>query len=223
MPTELEIIKQRVEDNRLKGFAHEVGRARRDKETASRVENPQDYDSMAGKAGEVLRLLPQVRFIGTMDAAARIRYARELLSPVFPPERVEKLFKDLAAETARKTTGHVIEPPRPVAAAPAAAPSAPGLEWPSEKWKGSPEELSRKQHALITFLRRVWVPFIEENRVLVTREILKAHDTDAASALKGYLHRNKLPPDIRIFTTEQLQEHLSARPVSANSLPALAA
>lgn len=107
------------------------------------------------------------------------------------------------------------------AAAEITAPVA--LEWPSEKWKGSPEELSRKQHALISYLRRVWVPFIDSNNVIVTREILKDKDIGAAAALKGYLHRNTMPPDIRIFTDEQLKEHLSQRPVSANRLPSLAA
>jgi hypothetical protein len=71
-------------------------------------------------------------------------------------------------------------------------------------------------------LRRVWVPFIDKNNVIVTREILKDKDEEAAAALKGYLHRNKLPPDIRIFTSEQLTQHLSRRPVTA-SLPSLAA
>src|SRR4051794_33464284 len=34
--------------------------------------------------------------------------------------------------------------------------------WPTEKWIKSPEKGSRKQHAIIAFLRRVWKPFIDE-------------------------------------------------------------
>ncbi len=124
--------------------------------------------------------------------------------------------------TGRKSTAPPPEPSRPVAAA-AAVPPASALAWPSEKWKGSPEKLSRKRHQIVAFLRRVWVPFIEENKVIVTREILKEHDKEAAAAVKGYLHYNKLPPDIRIFTSDQLKEHLAKRPVATESLPALVA
>ena len=51
--------------------------------------------------------------IDTMDAAARIKAAAELLSSVYPAERVGRALKDLAAETARETTGRAKEAPRP--------------------------------------------------------------------------------------------------------------
>lgn len=144
----------------------------------------------------------------------------------------ERVVFDFAAH-AKQTTGHATTPrpaqPHDAATAPvepvrpavAATSGSAELAWPTEQWKGSPEELGRKQHALIAFLRRVWKPFIEDNKVLMTREILKEKDHHAAAALKGYLHRNKLPPDIPILTSDQLTEHLSDRPVSASSLPAL--
>lgn len=50
--------------------------------------------------------------INDMDAAAKIEVAAEILSSVYPAERVGKLLKDLAAETARETTGRAKEPPR---------------------------------------------------------------------------------------------------------------
>jgi hypothetical protein len=73
----------------------------------------------------------------------------------------------------------------------------------------------------VAFLRRVWKPFIEENRVIVTREILKAHDAKAASALRGYLQYKDMPDDVRILTSDKLREHLTQHPVAANGLPAL--
>ena len=95
---ELEGIKRRCEDDalraaRLNQYARVVGRARRDKETDCPVENSRDYDSIGGKAGKVLRLLPQARSIATMDAAARIQYAREILSSILPEERMEKRLR----------------------------------------------------------------------------------------------------------------------------------
>jgi len=48
-----------------------------------------------------------------MDEAARIQAAAELLSTVYPAERVGKALKDLAAETARETTTRGKATPRP--------------------------------------------------------------------------------------------------------------
>lgn len=82
-------------------------------DAARPVEIRQEPDSIDNKAGGGLRLLPQTRSIATMDAAARIRYAREILSTVYPKERVRKLLKDLAAETTRETTKRAKETLRP--------------------------------------------------------------------------------------------------------------
>ena len=123
--------------------------------------------------------------------------------------------KTLEAAAARETTGRARAEPRPVTV----AASRGLLEWPSAKWKGSLEELSRKQGAIVEFLRRVWKPFIDEHNVLVTREILKDQDPAAANALRGYLQYKPFPGDIRIFTTEELREHLTRQPVTATLLP----
>ena len=66
----------------------------------------------------------------------------------------------------------------------AAASGSAELAWPTEQRKGPPKELGRTQHALIAFLRRVWKPFIEDNKVLVTREILKEKDPQQRRRLK---------------------------------------
>jgi hypothetical protein len=152
--------------------------------------------------------------INDMDAEARIQVAAEILSTVYPAEHVGKALEDLAAKAARETTSRsATATPRPEA--------SDGLSWPTEKWKGSPEHTGRKQHAIIAYLRRVWKPFIDDNSVIVTREVLKQKDSDAAAALKGYLHYNEIPRDIRIFTDDELRSHLVERPISANRLPAL--
>jgi uncharacterized protein affecting Mg2+/Co2+ transport len=88
------------------------------------------------------------------------------------------------------------------------------LTWPTEKWKGSPENLSRRRFQIVEFLRRVWKPFIEENKVIVTREILREKDTDAAEALDGYLRSRPFPKDIPILTSAELRHYLAERPVA---------
>jgi tetratricopeptide (TPR) repeat protein len=89
-----------------------------------------------------------------------------------------------------------------------------GPAWPTEKWKGSPEELSRKIFAIVAFLRRVWKPFIEETGALVTRKVLADRDPKAALALKGFLRAHDMPRDIRILSDQKLKEYiLSERPV----------
>jgi hypothetical protein len=154
-----------------------------------------------------------------------------------PVERVQQTLEALRATERETTTRATVQPrqaqpaakvsatvePRPEAAATeTTTPKASnGLEWPTEKWKGSPEELSRKRYQIIVFLRRVWKPFIENNNVIVTREILKERDADAASALRGYLQYHEFPKDIRILTSDQLRQHLTKQPISANALPAL--
>lgn len=99
------------------------------------------------------------------------------------------------------------------APAPAAPPSTEALQWPTEKWKGSPEELSRKQHAIVAFLRRVWKPFIDGNNLLVTRAMLAEHDEEAAGAIKNYVRTNSLPSDIRIVRGRDVRKVAARRPL----------
>ena len=114
---------------------------------------------------------------------------------------------------ATETTARAKEPPRPDdAAAPAATAAAPDLEWPNEKWKGSPEELSRKRYQIVAFLRRVWKPFIDKNNVVVTRQVLMERDKAAALALKGYLRAHDMPDDVGIVSDKQLKQYISDRP-----------
>ena len=135
-----------------------------------------------------------------------------------PPDKRETAICCLEQLAAGEVTAPAPEPPRPV---PAAAPPSSALAWPSEKWKGSPEELSGKRFQILAFLRRVWKPFIEDNKVLVTQEILKAHDTAAAKAVDNTLRYHPLPSDIPIITHDELRRHLRRRPVSVDSLAAL--
>jgi len=90
-----------------------------------------------------------------------------------------------------------------------------GLAWPTEKWKGSPEELSRKPHAIFAFLRRVWNPFIVETGAVVTRQMLFDQDIDAGIALRNALRKRSgardkptMPSDIRIVLTRELRKLL---------------
>ncbi len=98
-----------------------------------------------------------------------------------------------------------------------ASSKAHGLAWPTEKWKGSPEELSRKPRAIFAFLRRVWNPFIEETGALVTRQMLFDHDIDAGIALRNALRKRSgarekptMPRDIRIVLTRELRKLLGS-------------
>jgi hypothetical protein len=92
--------------------------------------------------------------------------------------------------------------------------------WPEEKWKGSSEELSRKPHSLVAFLRRVWVPFIDAGMVpIVTRAMVSEHDPEAGAAIRDYVRANPLPPDIRIVRTRDIKTMASqfdAPPEPAN-------
>jgi hypothetical protein len=85
------------------------------------------------------------------------------------------------------------------------APAADHVQWPSEKWKGSPEELSRKAHSLVLFLRRVWKPFIDANYIVVTRAMIAEHDEYAAAAIKEYVKARPLPEDIHIVRTRDIK------------------
>jgi hypothetical protein len=132
-----------------------------------------------------------------------------------PFDVARKALEQAQAElTARGTTARATAEPRPVRlgdAAREATSSKSGGEvaWPAEKWKGSPEELSRKQFAIFVFLRRVWKPFIEETGALVTRQMLMERDRDAGLALKGALRgRRPMPSDIRIVPTRDLKKTL---------------
>jgi hypothetical protein len=137
-----------------------------------------------------------------------------------PVEVVERKLKEEAAErevTARQTTGRAKATVRPKGAAKettATPKPSDGPEWPSEKWKGSPEELSRKPFAIFAFLRRVWKPFIDETGALVTRQMLIERDRDAGLALKGALRGHRpMPGDIRIVRTRELKNTVGEGPI----------
>jgi tetratricopeptide (TPR) repeat protein len=86
------------------------------------------------------------------------------------------------------------------------------LAWPAEKWRGSPEALSRKRYQIIAFLRRVWKPFIDNNDVIVTRAVLRERDVEAGRALDGYLRYHDMPADLRIIGDKQLKQFVAERP-----------
>jgi hypothetical protein len=138
----------------------------------------------------------------------------------FTAETIAK-FKAAGGVIADGETPHVAEPrPEPADTARATPKASDGLEWPSETWKGSTEELSRKPYGLIAYLRRVWKPFIDENNVIVTKSILKKRDPSLAAALKTYLqHVGELPDDIRIMSDDELKECIASHPIM---LPRLA-
>jgi hypothetical protein len=89
---------------------------------------------------------------------------------------------------------------------------APSFYWPAEKWKGSPEESSRKQHAVVRFLRRVWKPFLDECGFPVTRPMVAEQDAALADAVTAYVKLNPLPEDIRIVRTRDLKKVIPPRP-----------
>jgi len=143
------------------------------------------------------------------DAAEFHAVADDALKSGVPLAEFRDAIKKLTAKaetTAHGPAARAAESPRPETA------PAP-LAWPSEKWKGSPEELSRKQHAIVGFLRRVWVPFIDGNNLLVTRGMLAEHDEDAAAAVKNYVRNNPLPPDIRLPRGRDLRKVAAGRPL----------
>jgi hypothetical protein len=147
------------------------------------------------------------------EETAILHAASDLLSRIYPRERVEKALGDLAAAERETTSRSATATPRPDA--------SDGLSWPTEKWKGSDEELSRKRYQIVAFLRRVWKPFIDDNNVLVTREILKEKDYEAGRALEGVLRTKGIsdfPNDLRILTSEQLRDFLTAQPVSVSNM-----
>ena len=83
--------------------------------------------------------------------------------------------------------------------------SARGLQWPTEKWNASDDKASRKPHAIVAFLQRVWQPFTQSNGLLITRRELAEHDTDAALAVKEYVRANELPDGIGIIRTRDIK------------------
>jgi hypothetical protein len=103
----------------------------------------------------------------------------------------------------------------------AAAYRATAAAWPSEKYDNSPERGSRKQQNILAFLRRVWKPFIEENNVLVTRQVLERQDPDAWRALKSYFRSsgNTLPPDIPILKSSEARDVIAERPTAPAPKP----
>src|SRR5689334_2659732 len=130
------------------------------------------------------------------------------------PEEGARALKEFAKAKREKASRAATAPHLEAATTEAATPKASnGLEWPTEKWKGSPEELSRKRYQIIAFLRRVWRPFINENDVIVTKTILRSKDFPAGKALDSYLHSHDMPSDIRIIDDQQLKEYLTQRPV----------
>jgi hypothetical protein len=159
-----------------------------------------------------------------MDTAAAFAAAARTFSDRELEEYVQKGEVAAALLRERGTTARVPAEPRPVrlddAARDATSSKSGELAWPTEKWKGSPEELSRKQHAIFVFLRRVWNPFIEETGALVTRQMLRDCDPDAGIAVRNALrtrqgtrHKPSMPPDIRIVLTRDVKKAARERPI----------
>lgn len=154
--------------------------------------NKPEVDNTGSPVGEINFPVYNNQFMDTASAYAIV--ARDLGKSV---EDLQKLRTDEAARAP--------VPARPVAAALPASTAA-ALEWPSEKWKGSPEHLSRKQRAIFPFLRRVWKPFIENIGAVVTRQMLRDSDRDAEVALGNALRSCAMPADIRIVPTRELKK-----------------
>jgi tetratricopeptide (TPR) repeat protein len=169
------------------------------------------------------------------DMAAYFAVARRAFEKGLSVAELDEAIDDkLAAKAAtREITARATAEPRPDEPAPvepvrsavAATPESAELAWPTEKWKGSPEEVSRKPHAIFAFLRRVWKPFIEDTGALVTRQILLDHDTDAGIAVrnalrvrKGMTRKPKMPDDIPIIRVKDLKTTVSNRRVTYANL-----
>lgn len=149
----------------------------------------------------------------TLDYNVEMNEAAKACAPAadyfgLPLEVVTETLAALRAKAAQETVT------RERSAAP--APSATeGLQWPSEKWKRSPEELSRKRHAVVRFLRRVWKPFLDECGFPVTRAMVAERDLDLANAVTAYVRLNALPEDIRIVRTRDLTKMATREPAKA--------
>lgn len=157
--------------------------------------------------------------IGTSmdDATARLKAVAADFG--LPVNIARQVLMGAASEfMARETTTRTTKPSRPETAAPATtaqqAPAPRAPQWPTEKWKGSPENAIHKHHAILSFMRRVWTPFIAETGAVVTRDILATQDDGAALALKRYVENNgALPTDILILFPKDLRELSRERPV----------
>jgi hypothetical protein len=124
-----------------------------------------------------------------------------------PLEVVTETLAGLRARATRETTSRG----QSTALAPSAAE---GLQWPSEKWKRSPEALSRKQHAVVRFLERVWRPFLDDCGFPVTRAMVAERDGELGNAVAAYVKLNALPENIRIVRTRDLKR-MAERPAVA--------
>lgn len=153
-------------------------------------------------------LLVEVRYGSSMTVEQVLTAAAAHFG--LPIDDVRKALEEAQVKAARELTDRATAPPRLEGDAPRVAGAAASVRpaWPSETWKGSPEELSRKQGAIITYLRRVWKPFIDEYHAIVTRQILKELDYSAGRALEGYLRYNPWPADIPILTSAELRRRL---------------
>ena len=124
---------------------------------------------------------------------------QEGISPVKLRTIIDQAKAANGEVTKHKTTARAKKPPRPVAAAPAAAlPPAPPA-WPTAQWKNAPEKIRGKKGGIITFLKREWEPFIQNTGEVVTRDVLAAHDREAEAALTRYVENHAMPEDISIL------------------------
>jgi hypothetical protein len=144
-----------------------------------------------------------------MDAALDIELAEAILCRVYPAEDVKEALKYLAAKAARETTSPATADPRPDAAAP-----TPGndLEWPSEKWKDSPEKIRGRKNGIVNFLKREWEPFIKASGTVVTQDTLAAHDVDAERALSRHLETHDFPKGLSIVYPKHFVKIIEGRP-----------
>jgi hypothetical protein len=177
-PVHLDIVTPTERALQNERLTREAERLRRKDEAKHPVENFPEPASIAKKAGRVPRLLTQEPYIGTMDAAARIRRAREYLSSVYPEERVRKLLKDLAAETARETTGHANEQPRP-------------------DWIEARKQPGKRADVLAAFINEKFAAEIADG-TMSTDKFFRY--TSLYQAFQD--HRAELPPDLRSLPTK---------------------
>jgi hypothetical protein len=119
------------------------------------------------------------------DLETTLRAAAHHLSLPLATVRAQLGIKDTPRETMQRVHGQRIE-------------------WPRDRWESAPEKLSRKQHAIEAFMRRVWKPFIEESGAVVTLAMLRNVDHRAAGAWANYVSRSGPVADIPIISTNDL-------------------
>jgi hypothetical protein len=151
---------------------------------------------------------------GMGDATARIQAAAELLSTVYPAERVRKALEDLAADTTRETTSPATAAARPEVAALASTAKGvdlesaaaettdrakePGQEWVEARKEGDGRRRDSKPIAdvLAAFIRDKFADELADG-TMSTQKLYRYEKLHSAF----YNHRDELPRDLQDMPT----------------------